>query len=324
MGVRAAGVGSGSRVIPAMIVVAAGLVVSVAPVAIGQDFPAQSEGATTAPVPQAPPEEAARTESTPVEDQAEIDDKFSLAFTPYMWLTSLSGDLGFNGVELDVDASFVDILDNSNTVFGLMGALEGQWDRIIVQFNGAWTYVEADGKRALAEDITAKADMTTQAAWIELLGGYRILDRGVAEINDKRRFTLDAFGGARLTVIDAETDVTAKGTVTLPDGTVLQGSRSTSIDEEEIWGEPFIGLRVGVDFTQRFGMSLRGDIGGFGVAGSEFSWQILGGLGYKFHTGSWNGTALLGFRSLAQDYEDDGFKWDMTTYGPILGVQFTS
>jgi len=292
---------------------------------LAQDLPAQGAGATDPAKPAVPPEEQAAAESQPAheeESQFERDEKFHVSFTPYMWLTSLNGTAGMNGLDFDIDASFIDIVDNTNTVFGLMGALEFNWDRIIVQTNVAWVYAQGDDERGVAEDLNLKTDLTSNAVWIEAMGGYRLLDKGIAEINDPRRFTFDAFAGGRVTIVDMESDFELSGSVTLPDGTVVGGTRSTSVDETETWVEPFVGLRMGVDITKRIGLSLRGDVGGFG-AGSDFAWQFIGGLGYTFHMGSWNGTALVGFRALSQDYESNDFKWDMTVYGPILGVQFT-
>ena len=33
--------------------------------------------------------------------------------------------------------------------------------------------------------------------------------------------------------------------------------------------------------------------------------------------------AFGGFRALGQDYTDGGFQWDVITYGPIIGAQFS-
>jgi len=67
-----------------------------------------------------------------------------------------------------------------------------------------------------------------------------------------------------------------------------------------------------------------GDIGGFG-AGSEFTWQAAGMVGYRFGLfGDDNARVLAGYRALYQDYKSGSgsneFKWDMTLHGPVLAL----
>ena len=68
------------------------------------------------------------------------------------------------------------------------------------------------------------------------------------------------------------------------------------------------------------------DIGGFGV-GSDFAWHAWGLLGYRFSLFSKDNNAAVfgGYRALSWDYTDgsgeDKFEWDVTLYGPILGLQ---
>jgi hypothetical protein len=66
---------------------------------------------------------------------------------------------------------------------------------------------------------------------------------------------------------------------------------------------------------------MRGDLGGFG-AGSDFTWNAVGMLGYDFHIRSVASTVVLGARALYQDFEDGAFRWDVTQYGPVLGLAF--
>jgi hypothetical protein len=66
-------------------------------------------------------------------------------------------------------------------------------------------------------------------------------------------------------------------------------------------------------------------IGGIAF-GSDFAWDAVGLLGYRFPMFSKenNATVFGGYRALYQDYTDgsgdDKFKWDVRLYGPILGL----
>ena len=65
-------------------------------------------------------------------------------------------------------------------------------------------------------------------------------------------------------------------------------------------------------------MSLRGDIGGFGV-GSQLTWDVTASVGYRM---SDTATLLFGYRHLDVDYQDGRFKIDGQFSGPYLGLSF--
>ena len=75
----------------------------------------------------------------------------------------------------------------------------------------------------------------------------------------------------------------------------------------------------------RGGMAMMQYFGGFG-AGSDFTWNLLGGLGYEWRFDTWQLEALLGGRALYQDFNDGSgllrFEWDVTQYGPVVALGF--
>jgi opacity protein-like surface antigen len=58
------------------------------------------------------------------------------------------------------------------------------------------------------------------------------------------------------------------------------------------------------------------DVGGFG-AGSEFTWEIFGGIDYAI---SDRVSAVAGFRYISIDYEASAADVDLDTYGPVMGL----
>ena len=84
------------------------------------------------------------------------------------------------------------------------------------------------------------------------------------------------------------------------------------------WVDPIIGLRGAYPLNDRFSVSGRADIGGFGV-GSELTWQAYGGVNYAF-TDAWYGT--LGYRYMSIDYEADRLTLDIDLHGPLIGVTY--
>jgi hypothetical protein len=253
----------------------------------------------------------------------EPDDTLHVAIAPYVWITSYSGDVTVQGTEYDATASFLDILDESDSVFGLMGALDVEYKRFVFQFNAAWTTAEISKASATASGGTVSGDMDIDSAWFELFAGYRLLDKPMLDdAQSKRRFTLDAFVGGRATSIDVDVTLTAETDVTLPDGTFVPMGTTTDRGDSKDWLEPFVGARIGLDLSDNWSLHLRGDVGGFGIDGSEFSWQLAALVGYRWQMEGWTLGVFGGYRAVAQDYADGGFRWDMIVHGPMIGANF--
>lgn len=251
----------------------------------------------------------------------------SLTLTPYAWLTGFTGDAGAKGVTFDVDLSFGDVLDTSDTVFGLMGAIDLEVNRFVFQLNGAYSSAEASGGRNRANsgplggnvEVSVEGMAKIQSAWFEALGGYRFVEHRFGE-RQENAFSLDGFVGARITALELDQTVTAAATITLPNGTVLTGGTAREVNGSQEWVEPFVGLRTGLTFGEHWELIARADVGGFGVSDSDFSWQVLVGGGYRWRFDGWSLGLFGGYRALAQDYYDGEFRWDMITHGPILGL----
>ena len=86
------------------------------------------------------------------------------------------------------------------------------------------------------------------------------------------------------------------------------------------WWDPFIGLRARYNFNDRFYVTAKGDIGGFGV-GSEFTWQAEAALGFHL---TQNVFTEVGYRAFGVDYENDGLTYDVVMHGAqvTLGIEF--
>ena len=66
---------------------------------------------------------------------------WTFRFTPYGWLTALDGTQTVRGRSVKVDASFIDIVEESDTLVALMGDFEAR--------NGPFA---SPGKRGLEQD----------------------------------------------------------------------------------------------------------------------------------------------------------------------------
>lgn len=221
------------------------------------------------------------------------------SFTPYVWATAMEGSATVKGNKANIDLSFGDILDHLD--FGLQGHFEGQTadDSIFADLFYASLSAEDD----LAPGVEADVD---QEMWILELGGGLVLgDPPPAEGPEARR-RIEAIGGLRYWRVDADLDVT--------------GVASASGDEE--WLDPFVGLRALFPVGEHADISLRGDLGGFGV-GSQSSYNLVATLLVDVFE---NGRLAVGYRVLDADYDDgdgaDEFEFDARLKGPFVGLTF--
>ena len=236
---------------------------------------------------------------------------WEFAIAPYMWAISMSGDVTVKGLEADVDASFKDIWDELN--FAFMAAYEARKDRW-----GLWgntIYANLGDSNVSGPLGLTKIDPTAKIFYQGFGGFYRLGTWDLADAPDKEppSVTVDAYAGARYTYLDLKLDF--KG--------VFRGLVN-NVDKSKSWLEPLVGARTIWDLSERWTLTLAGDIGGFGF-GSDFAWNAFGLIGYRFSLfGENNARVLAGYRALYQDYSDgsgrDKFEWDVTLHGPTLGL----
>jgi hypothetical protein len=173
--------------------------------------------------------------------------------------------------------------------------------------------------------------------------GYRLLDLSLAELcghepkDDPRRLRGDVYAGGRYWYVKTQVEVSyppveipgftirpelvAYPRLELGDVTisgVTYGGRDIDEDASNWWIDPIVGVRLGADLTDRLGVLLNGNVGGFGVgSASQWSWEALAILTWRLGE-HW--TAAAGYRGLAADRRNGELKIDVIMHGPILGM----
>jgi hypothetical protein len=61
--------------------------------------------------------------------------------TPYGWLTSMDGTQTVRGRSVKVDASFIDIVEESDTLVALMGDFEARYGRFALLADVVWSKI---------------------------------------------------------------------------------------------------------------------------------------------------------------------------------------
>ena len=246
---------------------------------------------------------------TAEEKPAESAWQFHVA--PYLWAISMDGNVTVKGLEADLDLSFSDIWDELNFAFMMeYEARKGNW--------GLWgntIYANLGKSNISGPRGLTNIDPTVKSLWQGLGGFYRLgtWDLTDAPGKDTPSVTVDTYFGARYTWLELKLDF---------DG-IFQ-NRVNNVSQDKSWVEPLVGARTIWNLSERWTATLAGDVGGVAF-GSDFAWDALGLIGYRFDLfGEKNAQAFAGYRALSQDYTDgsgrDKFQWDVTLYGPILGL----
>jgi hypothetical protein len=241
------------------------------------------------------------------EEKPDEQSNWEFQVAPYLWAISMNGDATVKGQEADVDVSFSDIWDELN--FALMleyEARKGHW--------GLWgNTIYANLGNSNADVDGLKIEPTVNALWQGAGGFYRLGTWNLANesVKNTPSVTVDTYLGVRYTYLDLSLDI--KG--------------ADNVDGDKHWVEPLVGLRTRWDLSERWTVTLTGDIGGVAF-GSDFAWNAFGLIGYRFNLlAEDNARAYAGYRALSQDYRDgsgdDKFEWDVTLYGPVLGLAIT-
>ena len=184
---------------------------------------------------------------------------------------------------------------------------------------------------------------------VDLGAGYRIFSKPISELlgdpdpEDPRRFHIDLFGGGRYWHLKPEIHLTVPPVrvpgFTVNPGLALNGPRGrftrevdfggievaglttagidADFDDNEWWIDPFLGVRMRGDVTERISLTLMGDVGGFGIgSAADLSWQATGVLGWQFAE-QW--TVVAGYRARGVDRDQGNLAIDLVMQGPVMG-----
>lgn len=220
--------------------------------------------------------------------------RFTLA--PYFWASSIRSEISDGRSSATTEACFSELLKDLD----LAGQLRFEGLR-----NNRWGFYLDGTYLQLGDDSTVRVgrfrlrgiDFETEItqAWLDFGGMYRFGKLG-------RSF--DIMLGGRY--VHLATEVSA--------GSLLDR------DNSEDTVSPVVGGRLEWSLTDRWILSVRGDVGGFGVDdAADVVWGATGLVGYRL-----NERATLGFGYRYYDIGTSGgdVDVDVVYHGPIVGVAF--
>jgi hypothetical protein len=263
---------------------------------------------------------------------------------PYVWVPGANINLArqgrFSGTT-KVDIPWTDIVPLLfSQVFGAMARVEvwkGRWgffsDTIFIYLSdsvsgGGSKEISVNPQQLLPAAVPLRIKLTGDLkVWSRLLWqdlGVRFLVGSVPLKADKPLPVLscELLGGLRYSYYNQDTRLEVNATLTGPRGAELL-SRGGSFTDSFVVSvvEPLLGLRLGVWFTPRLNLLLRGDVGGFGIVAYKSVDSVLEALvGYQVHD---NIRLYGGYRAL---YFARTGKRDLAAHawfhGPTLGAAF--
>ena len=220
------------------------------------------------------------------------DQSWNFSVTPYLWMTSLKGDMTVLRKDIPVDAKFNDDI-LSNLKMAAMLHAEAKHNRLSIMLDAFYAKLGADGQLQDKIDTDHSVRLRIKETIIEAGIGYSFVK--------VHGFTLDALAGVRFFNLKSETE----------------------FDENEIssrdfdFVDPYVGMRF-QNVWNKWSIGARIDVAGFGT-GSEISYKYNALAGYQF-------TDLfglsLGYQAFKPDYQDTGFKYNIGNEGFLLGFIF--
>lgn len=272
---------------------------------------------------------AATAEPAAADTAAANPDAWRFQAATYGWLISVSGSTTSHGQTVDTNASFIDLLQKSDSLIGYMGYLEADKGPVGVYADFVFTKMGFTTSQAayrnplpgLKLSGTANAALTMQMFIVEL-GGVHELARWGGDGSGST--TLEAVGGFRywnvnlVGTYDAQlTADTSRFNLSRSGGFALADSGTTA------WVDPLVGLRLRHQLAPNQTITLRGDTGGFNLQNS-LSWQAIAVYSYDWQMSGYRIAALAGFRALGVTYNSGSgataFGLNEVFYGPVLGA----
>lgn len=228
---------------------------------------------------------------------------WSLLVSPYAWGASLKGKGSLAGIRTNIDIPFSEILDELD--LAMMGNAEVTNGRYGFYVDGQ--YVEtSQSKHLLARRISLSVATTRLSAGV-FFKLYETELAGTTAFGRPRTLSFEPTAGVRWTRLSGDIGVPGLG-----------------FGKASGWYDPFVGLRVNADLTDRWNLFAEADAGG--TSSSQYSLHGRAYLGYRTLLFGRETTLRAGYRAIYQNYTADDFtgrnrfRWDVTQHGPAVGL----
>ncbi len=231
------------------------------------------------------------------------EDRWAVGVNFAIWAPGIVGDIGVGRFVPHVNASFLDILSDTDSVIGVTGLVRVSKGKIGGYFGGSYNKMGLDAGPQNRTHITSTIGILSFGLSYEV--GRWAMDFTSTADQPARDLVLQLTAGGRYTGLAMDVDFAV-----LPD-------RSAS----EWWIDPMVGGAVSFPISQHLSIVGAGEIGGFGVA-STFAWTASLALSWDFHIKEYPSSLQVGYLAIGDDYEDASgrahFEWNTIMHGVLL------
>ena len=247
-------------------------------------------------------------EAAPAQAPTRTIEDWRFGVAAYGWIADVSGTTISNGTETGVEVPFEQAVENTEAGFQLYA--EARWKKFYAAFDGTWANLGAEN-----DGLLVKIEPRVKQRIYELRAGYTFLHEYLDPVPEPdefhaRQLTADVFLGARYFSTEIDTTITP-----------IVGTPSTVSFQDKRW-DPIFGVRGAWDPGQRWQLTLRGDIGGFGIGNAaQFTWQLEATAGFRIvgPLAVFAGYRVLSFDTVTGDGANRNGA-DMTQQGMLLGL----
>lgn len=242
------------------------------------------------------------------------NDEWHFTIAPYLFLpVTTTGTSTVAGAEADVDLDLGDVFEVLNMAASIRA--EAWYGDFGLMVDGYYTNLGGGGSVPTPGPGpgTINADISIKQAWVSMMGAWRFHDGTYKKGGVKRRYALDIGAGVRYNNLRQELEAGSD----IGPGPGVQ----TKLGGTEVWWEPTFSLRGMAEVSDNWTVAFRGEIGGFGVSGSDLQW--LAGVGANY--AAWDSVSLrMGWQFYGMDFSTDRadgkFAYDVFQMGPYLGL----
>ncbi|HFI5337040.1 TPA: hypothetical protein ACGQS5_004786 [Serratia liquefaciens] len=218
---------------------------------------------------------------------APVSDTWQVEVSPYLWASSLRGSVGVGPLGGRVHAPFHDTVHDLDMAFMAHVAAEKQGLGLFLDGQ----YLDADRDLDVAGGALS-ADARLRSGWISLGAYYRTWQwKGVS---------VAPMAGLHWSEMALRLRVAGE-------------SRSDTVS----WTVPFFGVRADYNLSPSWQLVTAADVGAWG---RQYTLQGQAYAGYRLQAGTVPLQVRVGYRALHQDARDGEVHWDMTQYGPVIGL----
>lgn len=229
------------------------------------------------------------------------DTDWRVTLSPYLWMPSLRGNGAVDGHTGRFKAPFHKLVRDLD--FVTMGNIAVNKGRYGMFFDGQYFDLS---KHLSFRAPGVSADTSIRATQLSLGGFYDVYRRelgGSTVFGAPRERTLAPTMGVHWTRMQARA-----------------WGEGMSVDQTHTWAVPFVGVRGSYDLSERWNLSSQWDVGAWG---RQYNLQGQTYLGYRLGILGKESLLRVGARILHQDYQDGGFHWNVSQYGPVAGLSMT-